>query len=261
MRNDKKKKEVMLAAIKKAGASLKKDYYTLKKSQIRLKSKRDIVTSADLKSEKIIIKIIKERFPDHAILSEEAGLNENTSDYFWIIDPLDGTTNFSFHNPIWSVAIALAYKNEIILGAVYIPLQDELFFAEKNKGAYLNDKKIKISNGTGRKINTFCHGSDVNDLKRALKYYTYQKLNSLDCRQLGSAECELAYVAAGRVNSLLIPGAKIWDMAAGSLLVTEAGGKTTNFKNKAWSIKEKDIVAAGPDSHKQIMKIIKKIKL
>lgn len=254
-------KSVLLTVIKKAGNSLRKDYYTLKKSQIKLKSKRDIVTSADLKSEKIIISTIQKHFPDHAILSEEAGLDDSSSDYLWIIDPLDGTTNFSFHNPIWSVAIALTYKQKVILGAVYIPLQDELFFAEKGKGAYLNGKKVNITKNPIKRINTFCHGSNTKDLKRALKYYSYQKLHSLDCRQLGSAEVELAYVATGRVDSILIPGAKVWDMAAGALLVAEAGGRVSDFKNKAWSIKQNDILAANPRAHKEIIKTIQKIKI
>ncbi len=259
--NNEKEKRIMIKMIKQAGKSLLNDYQTFKRSQAHLKTKRDLVTQADLNSEKIIIKTIKKNFPDHQILSEEAGLDEKKSDYFWIIDPLDGTTNFYIHNPIWSVAIALAYKNKVILGAVYIPLQNELFLAEKGRGAYLNGKKIKVSQGSVKKINTFCHGSGTKHLKKALKYYTYQKLNSFDCRQLGSAATELAYVASGRVESILIPGAKAWDVAAGSLLVTEAGGKVTNFKNKPWTIKEENILAANKKSHPQIIKIIKKIKI
>jgi len=261
MNENKKIKEVLLTVTKKAGASLKKDFYNLKRSQIKLKGEKDLVTTADLKSEKIVINAIKKNFPEHVILSEEAGLNQKTSDYMWVIDPLDGTTNFSYHNPIWNVSIAVTHKGKVIMGAVYIPLQDELFFAELNKGAYLNNKKFKAAKATNKNIDAYCHGSGARNINKMLKYYNYQKKNALDCRQLGSAAYELAYTALGRIDSILIPGANSWDVAAGALIVREAGGKVTDFKNKQWNIESQDILAANPKAHARIMKIVKKIKI
>lgn len=261
MTNERKIKKLLLEIIKKSGQSLKKDFHNLKKSQVKLKGKKDLVTSADLKSEKIIIKAIKKNFPDHQILSEEAGKNKKKSDYLWIIDPLDGTTNFSYHNPIWSVCIALVYKNEIIMGAIYIPMQEELFFAQKEKGAYLNNKKFKIKKSSYKNIDAYCHGNRDQDINKALKYYNYQKKNALDCRQLGSAAFELSYTALGRIDSITIPGANSWDVAPGVILVKEAGGKVTDFKGNQWNLNSKDIIAANVEAHKRVIKVVKKLKL
>ncbi|MGI6347744.1 MAG: inositol monophosphatase family protein [Patescibacteria group bacterium] len=255
-------KKIALEAVSLAAETLKKEYYKFSRTKINLKDKNQIVTKHDLDSEKIIIQKIKQHFPEHRILSEEKGDNKKNSDYLWIIDPIDGTTNFSIHNPLWSISLSLVYKNEIILGIILAPILNELYLAEKNKGAFLNGKKIKTPSYTGEKIiNTFCHGSKIKDKKRALKYYNYQKINSLDCRQLGSATIELAYTALGRVDSLMIPGAHPWDVAAGALIVKEAGGKVTDFKGKNWTIDSPDILASNPKIHSKLLQIIKKLKI
>ncbi|MFA4999992.1 MAG: inositol monophosphatase family protein [Patescibacteria group bacterium] len=259
--NNHKFKRILIATIKSAGASLLKDYKTMKRTEAQLKGGRDLVTPADLKSEKIIISAIKKNFPNHQILSEEAGLSAKHEDYLWIIDPLDGTTNFYIHNPLWSVSVALAYKGELILGAIYAPLLDELYFAAKGQGAYLNNKKIKVRDDKLKNINAFCHGREDKNIKRALKYFSYQKQNALDCRQLGSAAIELAYVATGRLASFLVPGAWAWDVAAGVLLVREAGGRVTDFKGRDWKIKERDLLAANKKVHGEILRTIRKLKI
>lgn len=259
--NRKKFKNVLLKTIVAAGKSLLKDYWDFDQGKARLKSKRDLVTPADLKSEKIIINSLRRNFPNHQILSEEAGLSAKHEDYLWIIDPLDGTTNFYIHNPLWSVAIALTYRGELVMGAIYVPTQNELYFAERRRGAYLNNKKIALRANHHQIINAFCHGSGTKNVKRAIKYYSYQKLNSLDCRQLGSAAIETAYVAVGRLASILIPGTWPWDVAAGALLVREAGGKVTNFHGRNWTIKDKDFLAANKKEHAAVLKVIKKIKI
>jgi myo-inositol-1(or 4)-monophosphatase len=139
---------------------------------------------------------------------------------------------------------------------------NELYVAEKGQGAYLNGKKIKVSTTKKNKnINTFCHSRKKSDIKKAIKYFSYQKLNGLDCRQLGSAAIELAYVACGRVDSLVIPGANSWDVAAGALLVEEAGGIVTDFKNKKWSLKSPNLIASNKNNQQNIIKIIKKLKV
>ncbi len=250
-------KKIAIEAAKEAGVELLKRYYKFSRSEIKLKSHHEILTKADLAAEKIIISKIKKNFPDHDFLSEEAGLRGVESDYQWIIDPLDGTTNFSMHNPLWATSIGVAYKGKIVFGVVFAPFIDELYTAEIGKGAKLNNKKIKVSSvKTGKVLNTFCHSSQEKDIKKAINYHRKQKQDGFDCRQLGSASLELAYVACGRIESIVIPGANSWDVSAGVLLVREAGGKVTDFKNKQWSLKSRDMMATNRSVHKQILDVI-----
>jgi len=250
-------KKIAMGAVKKSGQMLLKEYNNFDRKRIKLKSPHEILTRADLMSEEIIIRIIKENFPAHQILSEEHGKAGINSDYLWVIDPIDGTTNFSMHNPLWAVSVALAYEREIILGIVYAPLLDELYLAEKDKGASLNNQIIAVSDiKDGKVLNTFCHGSTEKDMKRAIKYYAYQKIHGFDCRQLGSASLELAYVASGRIESIMIPGANSWDVAAGALLVKEAEGMLTDFFGQEWNLDSVDILASNGKVHKEILKVI-----
>lgn len=227
------------------------------RSTVKLKSHHEVVTKIDIASEKTIISAIKNNFPDHSILSEEAGANKKVSDYLWVVDPLDGTTNFTIHNPLYSISLAVAYKQEIVLGIVFAPYLDELYIAEPGKDARRNNKKINVSKiSTGKTINTFCHGTTERDIRKALAYMRHQKLNGLDCRQLGSAAIELAYVASGRVESIMIPGAHPWDVAAGVLLVREAGGRVTDFKGREWNLKSRDMLATNGKIHSKLLKVI-----
>ena len=245
---------------KKSGKVLIEKYNNFNRGDVELKSAHEIVTKYDLLSEKIILSEIKKEFPKHTILSEEKGSNQKKSDYLWLIDPIDGTTNFSIHNPIWSISIALAYRGKIIMGVVYAPVLKEIFVASKGEGAWRNGKKIKVSKvNSGKVLNTFCHGSQIKDIKRAIKYYTKQKLNHLDCRQLGSAAIELAYVASGRIESIAIPGVNSYDVGAGVLIVREAGGKVSDFKGKEWGLRSKDILASNQKVHKSLLKNLKNI--
>ncbi len=250
-------KKVAITAAQKAGKLLLNEYNIFKRQSARLKAKHEIITKADLIAEKSILSEIRKKFPDHQILSEEAGKINNLSNYFWIVDPLDGTTNFSIHSPLWAVSIGVAYNNELVLGVVLAPFLDELFIAEKGKGARLNQRKITVSRVTPKKIiNTFCHGSKTRDIKKALKFLNYQKIKHLDCRQLGSASLELAYVAAGRTESIMIPGAHPWDVAAGVLLVREADGRVTDFKDRDWNLSSRDILASNGRVHEELLRVI-----
>ena len=266
-------KNIALRAAEQAGDYLVKEF---SKGIInwKLKQSHEIVTKADINSERIILSVLKKYTPEFSILSEELGLirpslpdvplkvrrtkgvmNEkktvtppspflsqegegHASDYLWVVDPLDGTTNFCVHNPLFSVSIGLYYKAKPLVGVVYVPYLKEMYVAEKGQGAYLNGHKLKVSKTKDIKKSflTYCHGSESKHIKRAVELYKYFKLKSLDMRQLGSAAIELAWVAAGRTESIVIPGTKPWDAAAGILLVQEAGGRVTNFKNKPWSI-------------------------
>ncbi len=246
-----------------AGDLLLKKFKGFDRSQVKYKAKHEIVTAADLASEKKIISQVKKTFPDHQILSEEGGASGVTSDYLWIIDPLDGTTNFSMHNPLWSVSIGVVYKNILQLGVIYAPYLKELYVAEVGKGAFIQSpetgkrKRMEISTKKDKEaLYAFCHGYNKKDIQKALKYYKYQKLNKIDCRQLGSAAIELSYVACGRIDSIVIPGANSWDVAAGVLMVREAGGRVTNFHNKSWTLKSEDMAASNRKVHKNLMEAI-----
>lgn len=259
MENFNKIKEAAVRMVKKAGKVLLSRYKNFDRGTVKLKAHHEILTQADLASERIILSEIKKNFPNHRILSEEKGKSGVGGDFLWIVDPLDGTTNFSMHNPIWSISIGVVYKGEIILGVVYAPVLEELWLAEKGKGATKNGKKIKVSSGARKSLHTFCHGRSQKEVKRAIKYYSYQKLHELDCRQLGSAAIELGFVASGRTESITIPGVNPWDVAAGVLLVREAGGKVTDFKGNEWKLGSKDMLATNNKVHGEILKVVRKI--
>lgn len=249
-----------------AGLKAEKAWLNFNRSQSKLKNKLEIVTKVDRATEKMLTKNLRSAYPNYNFLGEEFGASKESSQtkkspYTWIIDPIDGTTNFSIHNPLWSISIGLSKNDKIIFGAIYIPVLKELFWANLGKGAYLNNKRLKLKNKNSKNqklIHTFCHGQRPRDLKIALTYYQKQKLNALDCRQLGSAAIELAYVAANRVDSIVIPGAKLWDIAAGALIAKEAGAQVVNFQKKIWTTKSSDIIA----TYKHILpNILKNIKI
>ncbi|NMB48069.1 inositol monophosphatase [Candidatus Kuenenbacteria bacterium] len=254
-------KQVASAAAVKAGAELLKHFHKISRSLIKTKSKHEIITPADLAAEKIILSAIKKNFPTHRILSEEAGYNQKNSDYLWIIDPLDGTTNFAMGNPLFSVSIALSYQDEIILGVVYVPFLKDLYVAEKNKGAFLNGKKIHVSaeNKINNSFLTFCHGHEEKSIRRAIHIYSKLKLAGRDLRQIGTAALETSWVARGKTEAIIIPGVNSWDVAAGVLLVREAGGLITDLEGKPWTIHSKGILASNKNIHQPLLKIIKSI--
>lgn len=250
-------KTAVLAA-KEAGRALLKEYENFNRQTVRLKSSHEILTRADLLSEEIILKEIRRNFPMHGILSEEMGSAPGQSEYLWTVDPLDGTTNFSLHSPLWAISIALSRGDEILFGLVYAPRLEEMYLAFRNEGARLNGRGLKVSDmEKGKILNAFCHGRQEKDLKRAIKYFSRQKLNGFDCRQLGSAALELAYVAAGRLESIVIPGANSWDVAAGVLLVREAGGKVTDFSGRQWYLDSQDMLASNSHIHQDLLKAVK----
>jgi len=259
---DEKIKKIAIEAVKKSGKMLLGEYGGFNRANVELKSHHEIMTKCDLASEKIIIDAVRKNFPDHRILSEEKGGLKGDGEYYWIIDPIDGTTNFTIHNPLWSISVGIAKidKNgtkKMVLGIVYAPVLDEMFLAELGKGATLNGKKIKPSKiKSGKVLNAFCHSTNPKDIKKAIKYYSYQKLHDFDCRQMGSAAIEMAFVACGRIESIMIPGAHPWDVSAGALLVREAGGKVTDFAGKEWNLDSRDIFASNRLVHGRILKII-----
>jgi myo-inositol-1(or 4)-monophosphatase len=253
-------KRVAVRAAKEAGASLLKKIHNISSKDVHFKDKHEIVTSEDLRAEKIIIKHIKKNYPDHSILSEEGGGKKRKSEYLWVVDPLDGTTNYSMGNPLYAVSIAVFKNDEVVLGVVYAPFMKELYVAEKGKGAYLNGKRLKVSrlSTVGESMLTYCHGHRTEDRKRAIAIYGRLKHDGRDIRQLGAASIELGFVADGRTETIVIPGAHSWDVGAGVLLVREAGGKVTDFKGNEWSLHSKDMLASNGRVHNNLLKIVSK---
>jgi myo-inositol-1(or 4)-monophosphatase len=256
-------KQLAILAAKQAGAYLVGQFK--RGVSWRLKHEHEIITPADKGAEQIILSLLRKHTPGYQILSEESGLHKQKSDWLWVVDPLDGTTNFRVHNPLFSTSIALYKSGEPVLGVVYAPYLGDLFVAEKGKGTWLNGKRVHVSKTAvlNKAFLTYCYGQERKHMHRAVELYRYFKLKSLDMRQLGSAAIELAWVAAGRTESIVIPGTKPWDAAAGVLMVTEAGGKVTDFQGRPWRFVDKktgnislhvDLLATNSRLHQIILK-------
>jgi myo-inositol-1(or 4)-monophosphatase len=259
MRNltQKIKKEVVVL-IKKTGQTLLKEFQKDQKIKTKLKNKHEIVTQADFLAEKIILKKLKQLTPNWQIISEETGNNNKKSNFLWLVDPLDGTTNFSMGNPLFAVQIALIYKNEPIWAYIYAPAINEFYYSEKNKGAFLNNKKIQVSNKKiAKAILTYCHGNQEKYIKQALKIYNYFKIKNFDIRQLGCAALEFAWVAKGKTECYITPGANPWDICSGILLVKEAGGTAYDFKGKPWQFSSKNVYVGNKIVDQSILKFLK----
>jgi myo-inositol-1(or 4)-monophosphatase len=230
---------------------------------IKVSKKGDInlVTEADLASEALIIERIKSYYPKHSILAEEAGEaviigGENT--WKWIIDPLDGTTNFTHGYPCFCVTIALEHEGEIVLGVTYDPTRNELFAAERGRGASLNNKPIRVSVtediGDGLIVTGFPY--DFKKRDAFARHLTQFLLQSRGVRRDGSAAIDMAYVACGRFDGFWEEGLNPWDMAAGVLLIEEAGGQVTGYNDAKFSIYSPPIVASNGLIHSQMINIL-----
>ena len=202
----------MIKASEKASKILIRDFGELEKLQVSKKGPKDFVTNADIKAEKIIIDELKKARPNYSIISEENGVEKNKDEVnSWIIDPIDGTINFLHGVPHFAISIALKSKNEIICGLIFDPIKDELFYAEKNNGAFFNNQRIRVSK--------------KNDINECL--FAIGKLeNKIDLtfRRSGCAALDMAYVASGRYDGYYQSNLNLWDIAAGIILVKEAGG-------------------------------------
>jgi myo-inositol-1(or 4)-monophosphatase len=255
----------MIEIAKKAALSAAKilmdNFGTLKTSDVREKNRNDFLTFVDEISEKEIITVIKTHYPDHTILAEESGFSGQNAQYRWIIDPLDGTKNYICNIPIFSVSIALQYQGKTILGVVYDPVHNELFTAEKGKGALLNGNPIKVNSQDNPGASLFGTGFPF-------KYKPYLS-KYLDCfediffhlsgvRRMGSAAIDLCYVASGRFEGFWEIGLSAWDMAAGSLIIEEAGGYVTDFWADTAYLENSFILATNGYLHDHILKIIQK---
>ena len=204
---------IMIKASEKASKILIKDFGEIEKLQVSKKGPNDFVTNSDLKTEKIIIDELKKAKPNYSILSEEKGIENNKDENnTWIIDPIDGTINYLHGIPHFAISIALKSYDQIIAGLIYDPIKDEMFYAEKNNGAYLNNQRIKVSKKNKIEDCLFVAGSKIN----------YD--NELLIRNSGCAALDMAYVATGRYDGYFQKNINLWDIAAGIIIVEEAGG-------------------------------------
>ena len=239
-----------------AGAKILQQYFN---GTFTISSKlmiNDLVTQADTESEQAIFKVIKQDYPDHYILSEESGELKMDSAVKWIIDPIDGTVNFANGIPICCVSIGIEQNGKMILGAVYNPFMNEFFFAEKDSGSTLNDKKIKVSDKEDILRSCLVTGFPYSYLdvpNGPVQIFEKLLKQGIPIRRLGSAAIDLCWVAAGRFDGFYEHNLKTWDSAAGFLIVEEAGGKITDFKGDYYSPYQPNIVATNGKIHDDLL--------
>lgn len=244
-----------------AGDYLRKSFRKLT-LEIDRKAKNDFVTEADREAEKRIISILKKKFARYSILAEESGLRDGLETRCWVIDPLDGTTNFIFGYPHFSVSVSLLEAGEPILGVVYDPLRDELFSGQRGKGAFLNGETIRIPPGDTLSEVLMGTGFPFRSREHIDTYLASFKqifLHSPGLRRDGSAALNISYVAAGRFGGFWELGLSPWDIAAGGLIVEEAGGILSDFVGGRDYLNGGDVIAAPPGVHEEILRIVKSV--
>lgn len=250
---------VAIEAAKEAGKILKENLG--KSIEIGFKGDINLVTDIDLKSEKTIVQIIRNKYPDHQVLTEEGEGQKGTSSHKWIIDPLDGTTNYAHGYPCFCVSIAFEKNGDVLFGVIYDPVLDELFTAEKGGGACLNGRKIRVSS-TDKLIHSMLATGFPYDLRESqnnnLIHFNNFIMNAQAIRRAGSAALDLCYVAMGRFDGFWELKLSPWDVAAGSLIVREAGGIVSDFKGGAFDIYSKEILASNGKIHDGMVEVLKR---
>ncbi len=231
-------------------------------AQVSHKGDIDLVTEADIAAEQLIIDRIRSYYPRHSILAEESGeavTFQSGGEWKWIIDPLDGTTNYAHGYPCFCVSIGLEHNGVLEIGVVYDPMRNEMFAAERGQGTTLNDRRVRVSNVEELSRAMLCTGFPYNvrerpDFTREFAIFT---MNAQAVRRDGSAAIDLAYVACGRFDGFWEDGLNPWDMAAGVLLIKEAGGRVTNYQNQPLSIYTKKVVATNGLVHDAMLEFLK----
>ncbi|MDA8328554.1 MAG: inositol monophosphatase family protein [Betaproteobacteria bacterium] len=247
-----------IKAARRAAAIINRASLDLDQLTVLTKQHNDFVSEVDRAAEAAIIETLLEAYPDHAILAEESG-RQGSSDFQWIIDPLDGTTNFIHGFPQYSVSIALAVKGQLDQAVVYDPTRNDLFIASRGKGAYLNDRRIRVSKRIRLSESLIGTGFPYRDFKHMDTYLAmFRDLlqKSAGLRRPGSAALDLAYVAAGRLDGFWEIGLSKWDIAAGCLLIQEAGGLVGDFKGDDSYIESGNIVAGTPKVFAQLLQVL-----
>ena len=252
---------IAVKAARAAGSIINRAALDVERLQVTAKGVNDFVTEVDQAAEQAVIEILLTAYPGHAILAEESGRQHGAkhSEYLWIIDPLDGTTNFIHGLPVYAVSIALAFRGKIEQAVVYDPSRNDLFFASKGRGAFMNDRRLRVSKrlrmaealiGTGfpfRKGDNF---------KRYLKMFEEVMAQCAGMRRPGAAALDLCYVAAGWYDGFFETGLNPWDVAAGSLMITEAGGLIGNFTGESDFLYQREVVAGAPKIYGQLVQLL-----
>ena len=252
--------ETAVEIAREAGALLA--HFFERRVAFETKGEFDLVTEADRASEKLVVERLRTHFPSHGIVAEEGGGHASPSEYCWFVDPLDGTTNFAHAFPVFNVTLGLARAGEIVTGVVYDPMRQEMFAAERGGGAYLNNRRIHVS--AAKKISESLASTGFPSRKRHhninIHFYYQLAMASHGVRRTGSAAVDLAYVAAGRLDYFWEFGLKPWDMAAGILLVEEAGGRVTDMKGGPLSVTASDhLLADNGALHDEVLEAFRAI--
>lgn len=249
---------IAVRAARNAGDLIQRSSLNIEKLTVDQKSRNDYASEVDRAAEQEIIKVIRTAFPDHGILAEESGETKG-NDYTWIIDPLDGTTNFLHGFPHYAVSIALKNKNKLEIGVIYDPTRDELFTAERGGGAMLNNRRIRVTKQNtmrGALIGTGFPFKTMENIEPYLGMFKAVCADAAGIRRAGAAALDMAYVACGRLDAYWEIGVKEWDIAAGVLLVQEAGGVATDFSFNDKYLQSGNIITGNPKMHQLMYQII-----
>ncbi len=253
---------IAVKAARRAATIINRASFDLDQVRVSHKGHNDFVSEVDHAAEQAILDVLKQAYPDHAILAEESGASANLHDEnenVWIVDPLDGTTNFIHGFPQYAVSIALRQRGQITQAVIYDPTRNELFTATKGVGAFLNEKRLRVSKRdklADALIGTGFPYSDLSGLDDYLKMFKVMTEKSAGLRRPGSAALDLAYVAAGRLDGFFEKNLKPWDMAAGSLLVSEAGGIVSDFTGEGHHLDKGDVIAGSPKIFAQMLNVL-----
>jgi len=225
--------------------------------EISYKRRSDLVTEADRRSETLIVGRLRERFPDHAIVAEEGSNHRSSSEYCWYVDPLDGTTNYAHGFPVYCVTLGLAFRGEVIAGVVYDPTHNDTYTAERGAGAYLNNQRLRVSCAAKLSESLVATGFPPFATNHDLNIQFYFRFTELShgIRRAGSAALDLCCVAAGRFDGFWELKLNPWDKAAGTLLVTEAGGRVTDVRGGAFNLLGDDVFASNGLVHDQMLEV------
>jgi myo-inositol-1(or 4)-monophosphatase len=249
---------IAIRAARSAGDLILRSADNVSRLSIDQKGKNDYASEVDRMAEREIINIIKAAYPEHAILAEESGEHKG-NDFVWVIDPLDGTTNFLHGFPQYAVSIALKHKGRLEVGVIYDPLRDELFTAKRGGGAMLNNRRLRVTNQNSLKGALLGTGFPFKTDKHLDAYVGMFKALTMECagiRRAGSAALDLAYVAAGRLDGYWEIGIMEWDMAAGILLIKEAGGVVTDFSFNDKYMESGNVIVGNPKMHQLMYQLI-----
>jgi myo-inositol-1(or 4)-monophosphatase len=231
--------------------------YFERRVAFELKGDFDLVTEADRASERLVVERLRSHFPSHSIVAEEGGNHEGNSGYRWYVDPLDGTTNFAHSYPIYNVTMGLEHDGEMLAGVVFDPSRQEMFSAERGSGAYLNNRRIRVSKVKRLEDSLVSTGfpSRKRHLNVNIHFYHQMAMATHGVRRGGSAAIDLAYVACGRLDAFWEFGLNPWDMAAGTLLITEAGGRCSDMKGGVHTIKSPHLLTDNGAIHQQTLEL------